>query len=349
MRIPMLMTVCSVSVLLNLLSNTALAQAPKSILTQENNQGWSSTMGLYLIAIEGKSSRSNIVDDGKQTNVSLNTEPSDYDFSTVFPILRVNYTLPTNTYFSLGLFDTGLTTNSLIDTQSLVDLSFNHTFDNDSTIWTSYSPNIPGLYEVWQDPYQTGKPLEKTDVSLNVLAFGVDYILGSPLSISTSIGEQKIKKERAGDSLSASLNANELKKLNRDVRFSTTKLSLTKAVINNLYLEGGLSYFYADAEGEANSFNAKGLDLSLSYISDSFDFYIAGEIQQTEFASYNPVFNRKRDEDNYNVHIGASYKDPFGWGGASLDALLGVSNRDSNIAFFDEESVAFTTGLSYDF
>lgn len=194
-RIVLIGTCC---ILVNVLSSYTYAQSPQSILNNQKQQRWSGTVSSYILAGVGKSSLNNINEDNEQVIHSLDSDPSDYDFSTMYPALRANYNVSNSTYLSLGVFDSGVTSNSLIETQSLTEISINHSFSDESVVWMSISPNIPGLYKVWLDPYQTGRALEKTDASLNTLSLGANYIFGSPLSFSASIGEQNIDNDNAG-------------------------------------------------------------------------------------------------------------------------------------------------------
>jgi len=342
------------TIFIGFFSNLANAQSPKLILGEDGKEGWSGTTGTYILAGEGKSFFNSINEEGDQIIDSLSDEPSDYDFATMYPTLRINYSISNTSHISLGVFDTGVTSNSLIETQSLVALSFYHTFSNDSIMWMSIAPNIPGLYQVWQDPYKTGSVLEKTDASLNVFSLGSDYIMGSPISISASLGEQKIENDHAGQSFHSRinqrpLNNKQISSLRRDTTFGTLRASLTHSLAEGLYIEGGVSYFQSDAAGNANKFSSISIDLGLVYTFEGLDFYISGDINSTKFDYIHPIFESKREDDNYNLSLGFSYKEPFNWDSTSFEVFVGTYNTVSNINFYDEESIIFATGFSYEF
>ncbi len=354
MRHSIIVTTSLISILGHIVSANAIAQSStsvlsKSVLSEEQKQGLNSKIGLYIISGSGESTRNQSIDDENPTISSLDASPTDYDFSTLIPTLTINYGLSESSSLSLGIFDTGLTSNSLIENQSLVAISANKTFVDGSSIWTSLTPNISGLYESWQDPYLTGKPLQKTDASLNMLAAGAQYILGTPFSIASSIGQHHIDNDQAGRSLGNQLNKDQRKQLQRDTTFADLRLSATLSIVNNLYMEAGISHFRSNAEGNANSFDANGVDISLAYLSGSIDMYISAKVDRINFESSNPVFNRKREEDKHNIQAGLSYKNPFSWKDLSADFFVSTSNRDSNITFYDEKNTTLAVGLTYTF
>ena len=335
-------------------SAKALAASSSSVLTGSVLSGqkegtWSGSANLFIVTGNRKSTQLNFIDDESPIISSLDAEPGDFDFSTFFETLRLNYNLSDTTQFSLGIFDTGLTTNSLIENQSLVAISARKTFVDRSEVWVSLSPNIPGLYEAWQDPYLTGSPLRRTDAKLQVLAIGANYIFGSPFSISTSFGTHEIENDNAGMALGAQLTTDQLTQLRRDTRFANIRIAGLLPLSESFYLEGGLTYFRSDADGDANSFDAKGVDLSLVYTINSLDMYLSAKFDVIDFELSNPVFEQKREEDFYNIYAGVRYNEPFGLAHFSVHAFVSALERDSNITFFDEEETTLALGVTYAF
>lgn len=348
------LTTSLIGILGNTVAANANAQSPISVLSQpalseQQTSRWSGSTSLYILSSKGKSTQNNTIDSDNTTINSLDSGPTDYKLSTILPTASLNYNVSESRYFSLSIFNTSLTTHSFLENQSLIAISAHQTFADGSSIWASLSPNIPGLYKAWQDPFLTGRPLQKTNASLNMFAVGAEYILGTPFSISSSLGKHEIGKDQAGVSLGSQLNTNQLTQLQRDTTFADARLSATMALYENLYLEVGINYFHANAEGKANSFNAKGFDVGLVYIAESTEAYISAKIDSIDFTASNPVFNQKREEDNYTISAGFSYKNPFALKNLSAEFFTSTSNRNSNITFFNANDTNLALGVNYEF
>ena len=107
-----------------------LARSSDSVLSpskpKTKSNTWSGSVNMIVLAGSGDSTQFNFIDDENPTISSLDAEPEAFEFTTFFETFRLNYHVSDATYVSVGVFDTELNTNSLIENQSLVEVYAQH-------------------------------------------------------------------------------------------------------------------------------------------------------------------------------------------------------------------------------
>lgn len=332
-----------------LISTSNVTFSETRLINEGITKGWHGSVGAYVMAGTGKLSQQSPGTDSNKAIMSLNNEPNEEDFSTAFPTLTLGYGVSDDTQIALDIFQGSLTSNSLLEHQGLIDIRLQKKMRHDSVFWISLSPDFPGLYETWEDPYLTGQPRKKVEANANAASVGIDYLLGSPFSFSFLVGEQSVKNDRAGDSMRGRLSEQQIRLLTRDLRYWQGRMALTLSIARDVYIEGGFTYLEVDAEGEANSFSAKGMDLALAYIGNDIDAYLIAEVNRLDYDRENPIFNKSREEYDISVVAGMSYKSILRVNNISLDFLLSFSRRDSDINFYVEETATALIGMTYVF
>lgn len=327
------------------LSGSALALAEKNSLSVPfNTSGW----GGYLQLLVGEFSTEGLekVVDGNENLSFLDAASISYNEDFVFPLWQVNYTFE----HSKTMVYLGMPNGGLIESESTVEAGISHELNDGTMLSASYTPKYSEFRsDAWQDPTLTGKNRTQTDTELQAINIEAAYIAGSPLSLGYSYGELSYDHDQAGQSLGLRLTPHELKQLQRDERYQHTELSLTFPVSDNLYLTPGASHIQVNAKGDANSRTSTSLNLTIAYLKNNFELFAHGYFKTAEYDEPNPVFRKKREDDSSGITTGISYLKPFNWENIKLDLIVGQSQRDSNIHFFDSNEEFLATGITYEF
>ena len=69
----------------------------------------------------------------------------------------------------------------------------------------------------------------------------------------------------------------------------------------------------------------------------------------SDYDQTHPIFNTTRKVDSYGASLAASYLGIFNRQDFSLMALLGISQGDNNIDFYDNESLTCGLFINYHF
>ncbi len=109
------------------------------------------------------------------------------------------------------------------------------------------------------------------------------------------------------------------------------------------------NYTDTNALGDANSFTAKGFDLTLAYEKNNFEFFAYISAGEKKYRAVNPVFGNKRKGDFSAIAAGISYRQPFNWQNSSLELMVVSESNNSNINFYDVRDELLTTSINYHF
>lgn len=201
--------------------------------------------------------------------------------------------------------------------------------------------------EVWADPYLTGADRTETDRSSGGARVGLAHILGSRLEASVSLRSIDIDNERSGEALG--LSDPERRLLDRDGE--ATKLEILYPFLINArhLLVPALDAGRYDAEGDANSRNGVGLQVTHAYRLERIRIITNLALRQFSFDEKNPVFDRKQNGDEAVVSVSAFYAGLFEVPQLSAVTSLLYTRRDSHITFFDAEASVASLSLLYNF
>ena len=310
----------------------------------EKTSGWSGYVQ-YLAGGSIEKGLANWSDDNKHIN-SLDSKPSSYNEPFFVPLWQLGYTIPgEGTMLFFGTPDI-----RTVETPVAIEAGISQEFADGSFFSASYSPKVSELSaDVWQDPYLTGEKRKRAESSVEVLRFAAEYILGSPLSIRYSYSEQSIKDDHAGQSLKFRLTPGQLKQLQRDTRLHNASFLLTFPMSAYFYIIPKVHYAHAKAEGDVNSYTTTGFELTVFYQTRKFDFFANAYLNTNKYHKVNPIFNTKRNENNYGVSVGISYLTLFDWQNTSFELMLSNTRNDSDIHFYDKRETVLMSGLTYSF
>jgi hypothetical protein len=199
---------------------------------------------------------------------------------------------------------------------------------------------INPLERAWKNPYLTDVRRESTSSSRYGAKIALNRILDTGLHLNVVymnndvdddvIGE--LQPDLARDGAVYALNANYS-------LFSSPSFELRPQ----------LSVRKGEYDGESNSFIKGKFDLEARYAIDKITFMPRVFYSHSTYDKIDPIFAKTRTNDGYGAMMIVSYKAPFDLENWSLQGLVGYSRGESNITFYDTESVSGGIFMSYRF
>ncbi|WP_082008566.1 DUF2860 domain-containing protein [Photobacterium gaetbulicola] len=228
-----------------------------------------------------------------------------------------------------------------------IELGYKHKLDDNGTLILSY---VPGLLtaETWQDPYLLNQARAKTDSKIRGVRFQYNQILGSHFSLELAGGNQDIDHENSGASQSNLTDAQK-QSLDRQSDIYFAQLSHLWLINRAQALRSAIRYTRDDAQGSAMANDNYGVELSMVHHFNKANFALTASYNYVEFDATNPIFERTQQDDRWGVFLAAQYNEPMDWKNWNLVSLIGYNQSNSNITFYDEDSLLFTVGMNYRF
>jgi hypothetical protein len=199
---------------------------------------------------------------------------------------------------------------------------------------------INPLERAWKDPYLTGVDRESTSSSRYGAKVALNRILDTGLRMNVVymkndvdddvIGE--LQPDLARDGAVYALNANYS-------LFSSPSFELRPQ----------FSVRKGEYDGESNSFIKGKFDLEARYTIDKLTLLPRIFYSHSTYDKIDPIFTKTRTNDGYGAMMTVSYTAPFNLEHWTLQGLIGYSRGNSNITFYDTESVSAGIFMSYRF
>ncbi len=307
-----------------------------------NNEGWSGYLELILGSFRQKGLSSKL--DDNKTIESLGADSEMHQQS--FPDL--NWKLQYGLNRGKTILFAGNPEDVFIGVNPTLEFGVSHQLDNSTIFSVTYLPSwLPIGNEVWEDPFLTESSRKHTKTDTKAFRISARKILGYPISLEFAHGSLDVDVEKAGQSLS--LTNLELSQLQRSGQASGGKLSTTFELPNNLFLVPAGHYAKYDAEGEANSFVRKHIELAFLWNVGQVNLFGNISYAASDFEGPNPVFDNTRDDNRYSLRTGLSYLYPFGWENSKILLLVGKAKTHSNIKFYDSEETIIALGYNHQF
>ena len=190
----------------------------------------------------------------------------------------------------------------------------------------------------WKNPYLTEVGRESTSTTKYGAKVALNKILGTDLRMNVvymndDVDEDvigKLEPDLARDGAVYALNANYS-------LFSSPTFELRPR----------LSIRKGEYDGESNSFTKGKVDLEARYTVDRLTLLPQIFYSHSTYDKINPIFAETRKNDGYGAMVMVSYATPFDMADWALQGLVGYSKGDSNIAFYDTESISAGIFLTY--
>ncbi|MDX1301654.1 DUF2860 domain-containing protein [Photobacterium sp.] len=226
-----------------------------------------------------------------------------------------------------------------------VELGYRQSLQQNGMLSISY---VPGLLSqnTWQDPYIENQPRKETDSSIQGLRFQYEKILGSDFSVEVAAGQQKIDDEKSGQEY---FTPQEQALLERESNILYLQGAYRHTISAKRFLRSAVNYTRIDADGKAMASHIYGAEIGLVQLLPSSSFALTLSYDRARFDDDNPVFDQRQMDDRWRAFLAYAYNKPFGWKNWGLVSLIGYSDSNSTISFYDEKSLVMTVGVNYVF
>jgi len=190
--------------------------------------------------------------------------------------------------------------------------------------------------EVWKNPYVLKR--SKTDEITHSLSVEFSEIMDTGAIVGLEFGSIDVDSDKVTN-----------KDLERDGKFSALNLGYAFYFSEDHHFIPLLSFRNYDFDGESNSHGTLsfGGEHSISFSKFTFDTSIM--LTGSGYDKKHPVFNKKREDAEFDIMETISYAAPFGYEQTYLFLTLGYSKRESNIDFYDSDGFVTATGIGFNF
>ena len=234
-----------------------------------------------------------------------------------------------------------------------VEVGARHELADGTELRASMVPWTPIEQETWEDPFVVGRGRERTDVSTLGAKFEARRIIDSPWTVKYDWLQNDVDAERSGTFLlsqqARGLRADDLSTLDRDADRHRVSAEYAFKITPKSRLTPIVEYTYADASGDAYSYQALSPKLSYIYFSGSLQASITASFESSWYDGTHPVFDETREETQLGIFAILGYKNPFGFKDFRVDWFSGYFNNSANIDFYDSSSFVTAVGLGYVF
>lgn len=288
------------------------------------------------------SSTSNFNTSGDKTIDNLDHQASSESGFIAAPLGSLAYTFgePLNQQVYVGMSREDIAVGTLA-----LEVGYKYQLGSGTVIDISYLPTIMSG-ETWQDPYLIGAKRSTTEEAGNAYRIKLSNLFGSGLSIDTAYGRKEIEDEASGTSL---LSSSQTKLLERDAQTYYLKGSYRFALSRTAFILPSLTYIKTDADGDANSLNSIGGEISYFKIMNRHQLAITAGYIKRSYDEKNPLYNKKRDEGEWGLFAAYEYQEFMGWENWSLIGLAGFGTTEANIDFYDSQESLISAGINYRF
>ncbi|WP_087016090.1 DUF2860 family protein [Thaumasiovibrio subtropicus] len=327
--------------LATLITATLLTSASVSanVMPPKDN-GFSGDIGVSVFYTSGHSQFN--MDDGAVTDSIYEKGEKESD-STIAPLGNLNYTF-NNKQSQLFL---GASRADVAVGRLHLEFGYRHWLANSTQLSFSVIPGIVDS-ETWQDPYVANQTRVISDTNSKAFRFQANNIVGSGVSWEIAAGEIEIENEKSGttDPSFAAINKSQLDR-NADVLFS--ELGYAYMVNRGLILRAAIDYLDYGAKGDAMAYQRIGAEASVILNTRRSSIVTTFGFGSSSFDQSHPIYNKTRDDSDYSIFVAYEYREPLGWKNWSVISLIGYNETDSNIDFYDEDSLLTSVGMNYRF
>jgi hypothetical protein len=293
----------------------------------------------------GKGSSQSNTDKSNKITEDLDNNGKEQTDAIAFPLARLSYTLSSKkTQLFLGNSEADVV---LADFKA--ELGLVHELASGTTFTLAYTPYLFES-EAWQDPFLTKQKRHTTDVDSQAIRVRVENIFSQPFTVEYTWGESSYENERSGQQQSLLLTPEQKALLQRDINYHQAYLEYTYAMSEHFAIQPRLTVTRGDSEGGAMSFDKVNFQLAfVNQLSERSQLVSNIYIGQANYDESNPVFNKVQDDTSYGASVFYSYERPFDWKNTTFIAMAIYNQNDSNIKFYEEDFVATSIGLAYQF
>ena len=280
------------------------------------------------------SSTSNFDTDANST-ISSNTQKASSESSfLVAPLGSIAYTFGEKLNHQVY---TGTARDDVATGTVVLEVGYKYQLESGMVIDASLLPTIMSG-ETWANPYAEGIARSKTDETGNAFRLKLSNIAGSAFSLDMAYATKDVDSDLVG-----------YEELKRDADTIYLKGQYRQPISRTMMLVPSLIYQSSDAEGNAESFEQFGGEVSLFGGMGRHQYALTAGYNQRSYDASNPIYDKKRSDDNINLFAAYEYDQFMDWENWSFVSLAGYGTSDSNITFYDESQYIVSVGLNYKF
>lgn len=240
----------------------------------------------------------------------------------------------------------GVSRSKAIEGQFSPEIGYRRLLSGRSSFTLAYIPNII-KQDTYADPFVINQRRDETDQSLSAVRAKWESIVNSGIGVELAYGDLEIEKELSGDYLQLADAEKDL--LKRDAKYSYASVEMKFPIAKGIFLAPSIYGFDRNAEGDAYSHQAAGIELALFATSGRHKFSANIRHAEYRYDASNPVFDRRRKDNKTSVFAGYFYDKPFGWENSTYTVIANAADRSSNINFYESESFTVATGINWKF
>lgn len=280
------------------------------------------------------SSTSNFDTDADST-ISSNTQKASSESSfLVAPLGSIAYTFGEKLNHQVY---TGTARDDVATGTVVLEVGYKYQLESGMVIDASLLPTIMSG-ETWANPYEEDVARSKTDETGNAFRLKLSNIAGSAFSLDMAYATKDVDSDLVG-----------YEELKRDADTIYLKGQYRQPISRTMMLVPSLIYQSSDAEGNAESFEQFGGEVSLFGGMGRHQYALTAGYNQRSYDASNPIYDKKRSDDNINLFAAYEYDQFMDWENWSFVSLAGYGTSDSNITFYDESQYIVSVGLNYKF
>ncbi|MGF1681862.1 DUF2860 domain-containing protein [Photobacterium minamisatsumaniensis] len=302
---------------------------------------WTSGFGADISFLAGYTDSTSQFNTDNHTTSSLDSDAPSQGSAFFSPLGTISYTMDSldkQIYFGTSRSDLALG-------RFHVELGYRQRIEGKGMITLSYVPGVLKT-DTWKDPFITDIQREETESTIQGVRFQYDKILGSNFSLELSGGQQAIDDEQSGIT---NYTPEEQAKLNREGNIYYAELGYFHPISRFQILRSAINYTRLDADGAAMASNSFGAEVGIIQAMRSSSLALTLSYNNTSYDESNPVFDTKQKDDKWGAFLAYEYKEPFDWENWGVVSLIGYNQNQSNINFYDEDSLLISLGINYKF
>ncbi|MBW3698406.1 DUF2860 domain-containing protein [Vibrio sp. T187] len=283
-----------------------------------------------------RASSSNFDTDGDST-ITSNTQSASSDTNfVVAPLGSIAYTFgqSLNQQVYVGTSREDVATGTVV-----LEVGYKYQLESGTIIDASLLPTVMSG-KTWEDPYKTGSARTETDETGNAFRLKFDKIAGSNFSLDTAYATKDVENDLVTD-----------KALKRDSKTIYVKGQYRQPLSRTSFLLPSIIYQSSSADGDANSYDQLGAELSLFKVMQRHQLALTAGYSHRSYdaAATLTNFDKKRSDNNYSLFAAYEYKNFMDWQDWSFIGLAGYGAGQSNITFYDQSETLVSVGLNYQF
>ncbi|MEZ8604469.1 DUF2860 domain-containing protein [Vibrio splendidus] len=280
------------------------------------------------------SSTSNFNTDADSTLSSNKQKASSESSFLVAPLGSVAYTFGEKLNHQVY---TGTARDDVATGTVVLEVGYKYQLESGMTIDASLLPTIMSG-ETWADPYNTTSARSKTDETGNAFRLKLSSIAGSAFSLDMAYATKDVDNDEIQE-----------QELKRDANTLYLKGQYRVPLSRTMMLIPSIIYQTRDADGNAESYDQFGGEVSLFGGMGRHQYALTAGYNQRSYDASNPIYGKKRSDDNINLFAAYEYDRFMDWENWSFVSLAGYGTSDSNITFYDESQYIVSVGLNYKF